>query len=310
LGEGTNPETEAVAIKSNVSLAAPASELYKLDFTSKKPTLWVNFLSIAGVQGPLPTPYTETLIERIRSKDTAFRDFLDIFNHRLASLWHRLRKKMTPGFSQVEPEASAIGKTILQLAGVQSLEKKPETLDPKILLGYYHLLWSKPHSAEGLLCFIKSFFQIPAIIHHFQGSWNEAKEQDISRIGFHYNHNTLGRSMILGRRFWNQTASICLELGPLKWQEFLGFLPQTCPTSPYVLISQITQLYCAEDTTITLKLKTEEAEPTFLNRTCALGHTTWIPSRQKKEACLMVRLPTSFSTQAIDPLENASSPTK
>jgi type VI secretion system protein ImpH len=296
LGEGTDPTQEAVAIKSRVTLAAPASELYKLDAKpGQKPTLWINFLSIAGIQGPLPMPYTETLVERIRVKDTAFPDFLDIFNHRLASLWHRLRKKITPGFGQVEPEDSAVGKTILQLAGV-NLEKKVGNLDPKILLGYYHLLWSKPHSSAGLLCFLTSFFQTPVQIHNFQGAWNTATEEEISRIGYHLQHNILGRSMILGSRSWNQTANVCVELGPLSWEKFLGFLPLSVSlSSQHSLIGQIVQLYCGHDVTVSLKLsiKADEARPTTLNGSCALGFTAWIPTYKKSfiEPCIMVKLP-------------------
>jgi len=49
----------------------------------------VNFMGIAGIQGPLPLPYTEILMSRMRQKDMAFRDFLDIFNHRLVSVFTR-----------------------------------------------------------------------------------------------------------------------------------------------------------------------------------------------------------------------------
>ncbi len=313
LGEGTDPTQEAVSIKSRITLANSASELYKLDLTNKKkPTLWINFLSIAGVQGPLPMPYTEMVLERIRSKDYAFQDFLDIFNHRLASLWHRLRKKITPGFGQVQPEESAIGKTILHLAGVQSLKKTETDIDPKILLGYYHLLWSKPHSAAGFLCFLKSFFNVPVVIHNFQGGWNHASSEDVSRIGFHSRHNILGRTMVLGSRSWNQTASVCLELGPLNWQQFLDFLPlsQQKQKSSYRLLSQISQLYTSGDMDVTIKLRAQlsETKPCVLNRSCALGYTTWLPTKNPNAEgpCITLKLATAFAEQATPHLENAA----
>eukprot|EP01037_Dinobryon_pediforme_P017334 gene17334-17525_t len=57
LGEGDDPGKEAIHIKSRVSLAVPPTELDSLqEIPDQKPILWINFLSIAGIQGPLPTP--------------------------------------------------------------------------------------------------------------------------------------------------------------------------------------------------------------------------------------------------------------
>jgi type VI secretion system protein ImpH len=40
------------------------------DLFSRGPLeMQVNFLGIAGIQGPLPMPYTETLVQRLRQKD-------------------------------------------------------------------------------------------------------------------------------------------------------------------------------------------------------------------------------------------------
>ena len=99
LGTGSIPEAEVVSLKSRVDYAYPPSDLFSLKLaSSQKDTpypceLKVNFLGIAGTNGPLPMPFSERLMERVRSGDTAFRDFLDIFNHRILSLLHRIRKK-------------------------------------------------------------------------------------------------------------------------------------------------------------------------------------------------------------------------
>lgn len=119
LGEGVNPQKESVFFKSNVSFAFSPSDLSRLTYRENgPPILHVNFLGIAGAQGPLPAPYAHTLMERVNVKDTAFRDFLDIFNHRLISLLYRIRKKHRPYLSDTKASHSSIGKLLHTFLGL------------------------------------------------------------------------------------------------------------------------------------------------------------------------------------------------
>src|SRR3990167_589807 len=87
-GETIEPLKEVVTVKSRVYLESLASDIYSLENIQlqksgsafEPPILNVNFMGIAGIQGPIPFPYTEMMIQRIRSGDTSLRDFLDIFN--------------------------------------------------------------------------------------------------------------------------------------------------------------------------------------------------------------------------------------
>ena len=78
IGTGPLGDQEALRIRSRTSFANPASEVFKLEFPphSAQPVLWINFLGLAGIQGPLPDFVTEQIIERLKKKDFHLRDFL------------------------------------------------------------------------------------------------------------------------------------------------------------------------------------------------------------------------------------------
>ena len=290
LGDSCDLTREAFTIKSHVSFATPASELQKLDTDVKKPTLWINFLGLAGALGPLPTPYTEMVIDRIRVKDTSFRDFLDIFNHRIAGMWHRLHKKVHVGNAQVLPQHSSIGKCLLHLAGISNTRMLDNTaLSETTLLTYQSLLWKQPRGCAGLEQIIHHHFGVKTKIHDFEGAWRHARPDEISHIGTTQGQwNVLGQTAILGSKCWDQMAGIRIDIGPLKWDQFCSFLPafNANHTSLYAGLKDLCHVYVGLDFSISTKLilSRSEIKPTVLQSQIdptrespfRLGLNTWL----------------------------------
>ena len=95
VGEGVNVDREAVRFEAEPSLDFPASDIVSLKQAPAKnaPSLMrVAFFTLAGVQGPLPRAYIERMLGA-RSKSTALKAFLNIFHHRLVSIFYRARRK-------------------------------------------------------------------------------------------------------------------------------------------------------------------------------------------------------------------------
>src|SRR6202040_296448 len=82
----------------HLSLNFPPSQIYEVQKQPDAPPLMtVTFMGLTGPSGILPRHYTEMLIRLDRESRTAeryiLRNWLDLFNHRLVSLFYRAWEK-------------------------------------------------------------------------------------------------------------------------------------------------------------------------------------------------------------------------
>jgi type VI secretion system protein ImpH len=90
VGYFITPQGETIRFSARTSLAFPPSELYDLRRTENgQMGMTVEFMGLCSAISVMPPPYTEFLISRIRQKDHAMEDFLNIFNHRMISFFYR-----------------------------------------------------------------------------------------------------------------------------------------------------------------------------------------------------------------------------
>jgi len=136
VAEGSEPDAEPVRFRSRVGLDFPASEidlLARAVTADLPPEMRVNFLGLAGVLGPLPLPITELVVERVWHKDTALRDFLDLFNHRLVSILARaLNMGESKQFRQYQQRIAQINdyEPELELDSMEEIHFPPTTCRP------------------------------------------------------------------------------------------------------------------------------------------------------------------------------------
>jgi len=300
LGEGVLPDKEAVRLKSRIFLSAPANELYNLepgDAEAKSlPKLSINFFGIAGLQGPLPTPYTEMILERISQKDTALRDFLDIFNHRLASILHRIRKKHWVGLDTLPAHKSQIGQTLLAFAGALPEASSEEIgINPRNLLFYAGLLWQQPRSGAALAAMLSDYFETQVVVQPFKGRWLNLEPTQTTIISQEGQFNILGQGASLGAKVWDVLTGITIKIGPLSETKFRDFLKNG---SAYPLLNRLVKLFLPKNYYFEINLIMEAADilPTSLNGKSSLGWTSWLCQNPRKNNDDQVRLyPNNFA---------------
>lgn len=80
--------------------------------------LSVRLLGLLGTNGPLPLHYTEYIQQRRREhNDMTFTRFLDMFHHRMLSLFYRARANTDPAISYDRPDEDRFGTYLGAMAG-------------------------------------------------------------------------------------------------------------------------------------------------------------------------------------------------
>ncbi len=237
----------------------------------------VNFFGIETRQGPLPEPYMADLYHRIHSKDHAFHDFLSLFNHRLLSILHRIRKKYWIGIDLNLPEKTAIGKTLTSFLGLDNKALvKQLTIPERSLMYYSGLVWGQSKPMPSLLALLQHFFKYPIKIKQLIGEWHHIEDVQTTKIGGSSSQfMQLGHDAALGTKFWSQQTFFQMRIGPLTLKQFIDFLK---PGKAYQQICQLTKYYVGAHQSFRLQLvlHREEVPKTRLGKGAALGWTSWL----------------------------------
>jgi type VI secretion system protein ImpH len=189
-------------------------------------------MGLFGLAGVLPHHYTELLLERVRQKDFALRDFLDLFNHRMISLFYRAWEKYRFPIAYERSRSSGgndydrFSLSLFNLIGMgtDGLRGKLKSGD-EALLYYSGLIAQQPRSASALQAILSDYFHVPVIVRQFIGAWLRVDDHNRTRLGRGDSNNELGTTTMLGSKCWDQQAGFTLVVGPLRFQQFREFLP-------------------------------------------------------------------------------------
>ncbi len=248
-----------IRIKSNITLSPSSSDIQKIEITNvDRIEITINLLSLAGIQGPLPTPYTELVIDRLKQKDMGLNDFLDIFNHRLSELYYKIYKKYTPGFDLCPPDKSMFGKTVLSISGINFSYTLEHEMSNRIFLKYAGILWQKPRSLIGLEQILSDFFKIKVRVRPFQGHFEKIDEEDRTTIGGQGKNSSLGINTIIGQKAWITSSHLTLEFGPFDEAMARYFFKDSIG---YSYVKTFVKIYCGNFYTFDIHLLCRPAKP-------------------------------------------------
>lgn len=281
------PADEVARFAAHTSLSFPASEIQSYTEGAGGPErLTVNFMGLSTINGPLPAPYTEMLLERVRAKDHAMGEFFDIFNHRVLSLFYRGWKKhrFYIAYEQTRGEDDLVTRLMYDLLGLgtEGLRNRSVIADEAAIY-YGGLLGQSLRTAEGLRQILSDYFAVRVEVQQFSGSWNRLPASDHTFLQYGSSDSErLGYATVVGDEVWDQQGTLTIRLGPMPLARYLQFLPGG---EAHAELAAWLRLYGRRefDFVIQLVLERDEVPPVKLSLEkedmARLGFASWLKNK-------------------------------
>lgn len=239
VGHDHPPAEESIRFHASPALAFPAAPIQALerfaasseDLPSASPWhMHVTFLGLVGAAGVLPAHYSELVHERARKRDTAFRDFLDLFHHRAISFfyraWCKYRFPIAWERERARGNADAFTWIVECLAGrgTPGLQRRQALRDETAVYFAGHLA-HRPRNAAALESMLADFLGVDVRVDQFVGRWLTVPEEERTRLcatggARALSNNVLGAGVLVGERVWDVGSKIRIHLGPLTADQF------------------------------------------------------------------------------------------
>ncbi len=226
LGETLDPREEPVRFSVKPGLSFPPSDISNLrqDDADGPVTMEVRFMGLIGPSGVLPHWFNDLASARMQAKDSAFVDFLDIFHHRLITLFYLAWKRYDFAVNYKSGANDSLSWYLLSLIGLGTEGMRGRIgLSEESLLFCSGLLARRVPSASAVAAAVKYMAGADAEVHQFIERMIPLEPADCTQLGGA--NASLGMSTICGSYVRECQAKFRIHLGPIGYSQFSRFLP-------------------------------------------------------------------------------------
>jgi type VI secretion system protein ImpH len=246
VGHDFAPSDEVVRFSVHRDLGFPASQIHDLSFVASDgvpPIMTVAFFGLTGPSGVLPTHYSELVMEEAALDGTAgpLAAFLDLFHHRLISLFYRAWERNHPHLSPDPVVRARFHGYLLAIIGeCLGPTQGPHPEESRSQLRHAGLWAQKRRSAEALRILLEDRLNDPerpvgepsnridVEIIPFVPRWIEVDHDRRLKLESTADGSVIGLGAILGSRVRDWQGQFRLRIGPLTARQF----DQVQPSAP------------------------------------------------------------------------------
>lgn len=292
---------ENIRFRPSVSLGFPASSIESLEALPpdasaiERYRMTVTFMGLYGQASPLPNHYSEDFLMREQEHDPA-REFLDLFHHRMISLFYRAWEKYRFPLRYREGGTDEYTRRALCLIGLGTAGMEAGGMPPLHLLRSAGLVADRHRSAAGLEALLRTHFDTGSLtVRACMPQRAPIPPRQRLRLGGRVTR--LGGSAVLGERMMDRAGLFQIAIGPLGLDEFRRFLPGGGQLRRLVLL---TRLYVRDPLDFNVRLTLRAAEvPAFRlapAEALPLGHLSFLSPRADQDGQALI------SIKNLDPL--------
>jgi type VI secretion system protein ImpH len=282
IGESRRPADDPVRFAQEASLAFAPSALAAFEPASgvRPPRLVQRVLGLLGPNGALPLHLTDWARDRARNHgDAAFLRFLDVFHHRMLSLFYRAWAQAQPAVSLDRPRQDYFGRQLAALCGLGSPALLGRDGAPDFVkLAHAGVFGRQVRNAECLQVVLANYFCVPVRIEECVGHWLRIAPAQHSRLGRRDAFARLGEDAVIGERTWHAQSRFRVVLGPLSFRDYERFLPRGKSSRA---LHDLIGLYVGVEHSweIKLVLKKREVPLAWLGNSVWIGWSSWLGAR-------------------------------
>lgn len=284
----------AVKVRPELSLNFPQSDIAAIDQISELPLkfqITATFLGLYGVSSPLPTFYTEDLLQEELQDGSASRSFIDIINSRFYQIFFNIWCRHRLFFKVIEEPSLLYLQRLYCLLGPESEKLRKCIDDPYGTLRYIGIATQFPRSAEGLRVLLSDCLEEKEItIEQCVERIVEIPKEQIFSLGI--TGNILGENTYLGDEFTDRMGKFRIHVGAANAGSFHKMLPDT---PAFKKMHQLISFYTDQPLLWDMKVELDrrEIETTKIGETSwsRLGWDTWIFSDEMPETAAAWFLP-------------------
>ena len=281
-GHALRPRQEALRLAQAPALDFAPAPLHAMELRAGlPPRLAVRFFGLLGPQGPMPLHLTEMARDRqLQHADGTLTHFLDIFHHRLLTLFYRAWAEAQPVVQHDRPQDDRFTQWLLASGGAPADGGVLPSAALAFQAGWFA---DRSRHPEMLRKVLARYFDVPVRVEEHVGHWLAMDEADRSRLGHARNRPEasrspparLGTSANAGTRVWDRQYRFRLHLGPLGLDAYLEFLPRARAWTP--LLHWVRLLAGRELLwDLQLEMRADERPAPRLGSRARLGLTTWL----------------------------------
>lgn len=281
---GSGTEDNLMRIRPGLSLAFPSADIERISETDLDPPLFeivVHFLGLYGSSSPLPTFYTEELMDEAADDESASRDFLDIINQRLYDLFYAACTKYHLAFQVVEEESGKYLERLFALAGIGNAQMLQNVSDPHRLLRYIGLFSQNPRSAMGLETLLRDALGgLPVRVDPCVE--RKARIAEDQRLHLGSANHPIGINAVLGEEMTDRMGTFTVSIGPVDFETFERFFPGG---ADYETTCFLTDFYGVEGLAYDIEVTLAEGQARSVRlgdpQRSGLGLNTWVFSTDR-----------------------------